>query len=151
VAKTVEALKVILALWSEESVTHHGRFYDLEGAVLLPKPVQAPYPRLLFGSQGRRMLKMTGKYGDILYVPPWAQAKTTEIITDVKESSEKAGRKAPSLMLGTMDSRTYNTSEYAKEIEAAAKMGAEYYTIAFPREDPASMSRFSDEVMPSYR
>ncbi len=150
VAKTVEALKVILALWSEESVTHHGRFYDLDGAVLLPKPVQAPHPRLLFGSEGRRMLKMTGQYGDIFYVPPWAQAKAGEMITKVKEASEKAGRKTPALMLGIMDSRAYNVSEYAKGVEAAAKMGAEYYTIAFPRDDSTSMSRYSDEVMPSY-
>jgi probable F420-dependent oxidoreductase len=151
VARTVEALKVILALWSGESVTHHGRFYDLEGAVLLPKPVQTPHPRLLFGSEGSRMLKMTGRYGDIFYIPPWSQGKAGETITMVREASEKAGRKTPALMLGTMDSRKYNASEYAKDIEATAKMGAGYYTIAFPRDDPASMSRFSDEVMPSYR
>jgi alkanesulfonate monooxygenase SsuD/methylene tetrahydromethanopterin reductase-like flavin-dependent oxidoreductase (luciferase family) len=147
----VEALKVILALWSEGSVTHHGRFYDLEGAVLLPKPVQTPHLRLLFGSMGRRMLKMTGQYGDIFYVPPWAQAKTGEMITEVREASEKMGRKTPALMLGTMDSRVYSTPEYAKGVEAAAKMGAEYYTIAFPRDDPTSMNRFSNEVLPSYR
>ena len=151
VARTVEALKVILSLWSEESVTHHGRYYDLEGAVLLPKPVQTPHPKLLFGSQGSRMLKMTGRYGDILYVPPWSQAKAGETITEVREASEKAGRKVPALMLGTMESRVYNASEYAKGVEAAAKTGAEYYTIAFPRDDPTSMNRFSDEVMPSYQ
>jgi alkanesulfonate monooxygenase SsuD/methylene tetrahydromethanopterin reductase-like flavin-dependent oxidoreductase (luciferase family) len=150
VAKTVEALKVVLALWSQEGVTHHGRFYDLEGAVLLPKPVQTPHPRLLFGSQGSRMLRITGQYGDIFYVPPWAQAKTAEMIAEVKEASEKAGRKAPALMLGTMDSRTYTATEYAKGVESAAKIGAEYYTIAFPRDDPTSMYRFSEEVMPSY-
>jgi alkanesulfonate monooxygenase SsuD/methylene tetrahydromethanopterin reductase-like flavin-dependent oxidoreductase (luciferase family) len=151
VARTVEALKVILALWSEESVTHHGRFYDLEGAVLLPKPVQVPHPRLLFGSEGRRMLKTTGRYGDIFYVPPWSRGKAGETIKEVREASEEAGRKMPALMLGTMDSRAYNASEYAKGVEAAANMGAEYYTIAFPRDDPTSMNRFSDEVIPSYQ
>jgi hypothetical protein len=96
------------------------------------------------------MLRITGQYGDIFYVPPWAQAKTAEMIAEVKEASEKAGRKAPALMLGTMDSRTYTATEYAKGVESAAKIGAEYYTIAFPRDDPTSMYRFSEEVMPSY-
>ena len=150
VAKTVEALKLILNLWSEECVTHHGRFYDIDGAVLLPKPLQTPHPRLLFGSQGRRMLKLTGLYGDIFFVPPWAQMKAGEMIAVVREASEKAGRKEPALMLGTMDSRAYIASEYAKGVEIAAKMGAVYYTIAFPRDDPTSMNRFADEVMPSY-
>lgn len=151
VGKTVEALKVMIALWSEESVTHHGRFYDLEGAVLLPKPVQRPHPRLLFGSQGKRMLRLTGRYGDIFFVPPWSQAKAGETIAEVRAAADEAGRDAPALMLGTMDGRAYSASEYAGGVEAAAKLGAEYYAVAFPRDDPTAMSRFSDEVMPSYR
>jgi alkanesulfonate monooxygenase SsuD/methylene tetrahydromethanopterin reductase-like flavin-dependent oxidoreductase (luciferase family) len=151
VGKTVEALKLILALWSEGSVTHHGKHYDVEGAVLMPKPLQKPHPRLLFGSQGRRMLRLTGRYGDILYVPPWLQGKVVETISEVRAAADEAGHKMPSVMLGMMDSRGYSASEYAKGVEAAAKIGAEYYTVAFPRDDPTAMSRFSDEVMPSYR
>ena len=151
VGKTVEALNVILALWSEDSVTHHGKFYDLEGAVLSPKPIQRPHPRLLFGSQGKRMLRMTGRYGDIYFVPPWAQAKSMEIIAEVRTAAEEASRKVPALMLGVMDSRAYSASEYAHGVEEAAKIGAEYYAIAFPREDPTAMSRFSNEVMRSYQ
>ncbi len=151
VGKTLEALKVILALWSEGSVTHHGRFYDLDGAVLLPKPVQKPHPKLLFGSQGKRMLKLTGHYGDIFFVPPWSLAKAGEIISEVKAAADEASRAWPALMLGTMDSRVYNASEYASSVDVASKMGAEYYAVAFPRDDPEAMGRFSDEVLPSYR
>jgi hypothetical protein len=50
-----------------------------------------------------------------------------------------------------MDSRVYSAAEYARAVEVAAEAGAEYYTVAFPRDDPTAMSRFSDEVMPSYR
>jgi alkanesulfonate monooxygenase SsuD/methylene tetrahydromethanopterin reductase-like flavin-dependent oxidoreductase (luciferase family) len=151
VGKTIEALKLILALWTEGSVTHRGKYYDVEDAVLMPKPLQRPYPRLLFGSQGKRMLRLTGRYGDILYVPPWIQGKVEETVEVVKESAAEAGRAAPSLMLGMMDSRVYSTAEYARAVEAAAEAGAKYYSVAFPRDDPTAMSRFSDEVMPSYR
>jgi alkanesulfonate monooxygenase SsuD/methylene tetrahydromethanopterin reductase-like flavin-dependent oxidoreductase (luciferase family) len=150
VAKTVEALKVILALWSEESVTHHGRFYDLEGAVLSPKPLQKPHPRLLFGSQGKRMLKLTGQYADMFFVPPWVQGKVQDLISEVESAAEEAGRVGPALMLGTMDAKAYSLKEYAAGIEDAAELGARYYAVAFPRDDPTAMSRFSEEVMPSY-
>jgi alkanesulfonate monooxygenase SsuD/methylene tetrahydromethanopterin reductase-like flavin-dependent oxidoreductase (luciferase family) len=150
VARTVEALKVILSLWSEESVTHHGRFYDLEGAVLSPKPVQKPHPRLLFGSQGKRMLRLTGQFGDMFFVPPWVQGNVQDLIQGVESTAEKAGRVGPALMLGIMDSRAYDPKEYAVGIEGAAELGARFYAVAFPRSDPTAMSRFSDEVMPSY-
>jgi len=38
----------------------------------------------------------------------------------------------------------------AAGIEGAAELGARFYAVAFPRDDPKAMSRFSDEVMPSY-
>jgi len=41
-AKTDEALRVITALWSGETVTHHGRHYRVEGVRLAPPPVQRP-------------------------------------------------------------------------------------------------------------
>ena len=151
VGKIVEALKLVLDLWSKDSVTLHGKYYDVEGAVLQPKPMQKPHPRLLFGSQGKRMLRLTGRYGDIVYVPPWLQEKVADTVATVKAAADEAGRKPPALMLGIMDSRGYSSSEYSKGIEAAAKAGAEYYTVAFPRDDLTAMSRFSDEVMPSYR
>lgn len=151
VDKTVEALKLTLDLWSKDAVTLHGKYYDIEGAVLQPKPMQKPYPRLLFGSQGKRMLRLTGRYGDIVYVPPWLQGKVEDTVAAVKAAADEAGRKSPALMLGIMDSRGYSAAEYSKGIEAAAKAGAEYYTVAFPRDDSTAMSRFSDEVMPSYR
>jgi alkanesulfonate monooxygenase SsuD/methylene tetrahydromethanopterin reductase-like flavin-dependent oxidoreductase (luciferase family) len=151
VGKTVEALKLILDLWSEDSVTHHGKHYEVDGAVLLPKPVQKPHPRLLFGSQGKRMLRLTGRYGDIVYVPPWIQEKIFDTVTTVKAAADEAGRKPPSLMLGIMDSRNYNATEYSRGIDAAEKAGAEYYTVAFPRDDPNALKKFSEDVMPSYK
>jgi len=39
-----EELEVIRALWSQDEVTYHGRFYQLDGATMSPKPVQKPLP-----------------------------------------------------------------------------------------------------------
>jgi probable F420-dependent oxidoreductase len=44
VARFREQLELIRALWSQEKVTHHGRFYHLEGARLGIQPAQTKLP-----------------------------------------------------------------------------------------------------------
>jgi probable F420-dependent oxidoreductase len=44
VARFREQIELIRALWSQDKVTHHGRFYDVEDAKLGIHPVQKPLP-----------------------------------------------------------------------------------------------------------
>ena len=44
VARLREQIDLIRALWSQEKVTHHGRFYHLDDAKLGIRPVQQPLP-----------------------------------------------------------------------------------------------------------
>ncbi len=44
VARFREQIDLIRALWSEEKVTHHGRFYHLDDAKLGIRPLQQPLP-----------------------------------------------------------------------------------------------------------
>jgi probable F420-dependent oxidoreductase len=44
VARFREQIDLIRALWSQEKVTHHGRFYHLDGGRLGVRPVQKPLP-----------------------------------------------------------------------------------------------------------
>jgi probable F420-dependent oxidoreductase len=43
VSRFREELDIIRALWTEEKVTYHGRFYNLENEMMAPKPVQKPH------------------------------------------------------------------------------------------------------------
>lgn len=47
--RTDEALEIIKRLWTEEEVSHEGRYYALREARLMPKPVQKPHPKILIG------------------------------------------------------------------------------------------------------
>jgi alkanesulfonate monooxygenase SsuD/methylene tetrahydromethanopterin reductase-like flavin-dependent oxidoreductase (luciferase family) len=153
VDKTIEALKLMIRLWTEEEVTFKGRFYDVKGAVLDPKPVQKPHPRLLFGSTGDRMLGLTGRYADICFIPPWASHQREEIRSRVMEAATGANRAGDvAFMTGEMGAQgPYDSEEHAAEVEAAAEWGASYYTTAFPRDSLIeAMRRFTEDVMPSY-
>ena len=46
-----EQLEVITRLWTEDSVSHAGKFYRLTGVSLDPKPVQKPYPPIWWGGR----------------------------------------------------------------------------------------------------
>jgi alkanesulfonate monooxygenase SsuD/methylene tetrahydromethanopterin reductase-like flavin-dependent oxidoreductase (luciferase family) len=67
VDRFAEGLHVITSLLrSDEPVTFAGRFYQLQGAQLLPRPQRPGGPRILVGGNGRRrILPLVAQYADI--------------------------------------------------------------------------------------
>ena len=60
-----EAVQVIKKMWTEETATFDGKFYQLRNAYCNPKPLQKPHPPIMIGGSGeRRTLKIVAKYGD---------------------------------------------------------------------------------------
>lgn len=58
-----EALPLIRRLWAEESVTHHGRFYDFSDITVVPKPVQTP-PEVWLGGQAPSELRRVARLAE---------------------------------------------------------------------------------------
>jgi len=67
VARFEEGLEVVTRLLkSDEPVTYEGRFYQLRGATLLPRPQRPGGPRILIGGNGpKRTLPLVARYADI--------------------------------------------------------------------------------------
>jgi len=59
VSRFEEGFEIIRRLLGGESVTHHGRFYDLDECVLLPPSQRPGGPGLMVGSNSPRMLSIT--------------------------------------------------------------------------------------------
>ncbi len=59
-----EALSIIKGLWTEDKVTFKGKYYSVDDAVCLPKPVQKPHPTILVGGGGDKMLRVIAKYAN---------------------------------------------------------------------------------------
>jgi alkanesulfonate monooxygenase SsuD/methylene tetrahydromethanopterin reductase-like flavin-dependent oxidoreductase (luciferase family) len=59
-----EALTVMKKLWTEDKVTFKGKYYSVDNAVSLPRPVQKPYPPILVGGGGDKMLRVIAKHAN---------------------------------------------------------------------------------------
>jgi alkanesulfonate monooxygenase SsuD/methylene tetrahydromethanopterin reductase-like flavin-dependent oxidoreductase (luciferase family) len=62
-ARLRESIGVVKRLFTEESVTHDGRFSTLKGAKLSPKPVQQPHPPLWIGARAPTAIKNAARLG----------------------------------------------------------------------------------------
>jgi len=60
-----EACQVLDMLWTRERSTFKGRYYQLDDAPLMPKPVQKPRPELMIGGGGEKVtLKIVARWAD---------------------------------------------------------------------------------------
>ncbi|UCH02763.1 MAG: LLM class flavin-dependent oxidoreductase [Candidatus Bathyarchaeota archaeon] len=153
VDKTIEALDIMTRLWTEDSVSHESQYYTMKNAVLEPKPVQKPYPKLLFGSSGNRMLRLTGKMGDYCFIPPWLMQNAAQVREIVLKAAKEAGRTDKLEFIGGIMAAIapYNTKEYTKIVEMAEKSRATVCNIAFPRDTIVEdIKKFTKEILSSY-
>jgi alkanesulfonate monooxygenase SsuD/methylene tetrahydromethanopterin reductase-like flavin-dependent oxidoreductase (luciferase family) len=51
VSRLTEGIEIIRRLWTEDHVTHHGRHWRFDDVTIRPRPLQAPRPPILIGSQ----------------------------------------------------------------------------------------------------
>jgi probable F420-dependent oxidoreductase len=93
VARFTEGLRLMKALWTEPRVTFDGRFWQLKGAAMEPKPFQKPYPPIWFGANHPAALRRAVRYGDGFFgAGSTTTARFAEQVPIVREALDEAGR-----------------------------------------------------------
>jgi alkanesulfonate monooxygenase SsuD/methylene tetrahydromethanopterin reductase-like flavin-dependent oxidoreductase (luciferase family) len=152
VDKTYEGLDLIIQLWTKDKVDFDGKYYQAKGAILDPKPLQKPYPKILFGSRGTRMLKLAGQYANICFIPPWPGANPDEMKEIVLEAARIHNRTQElEFMAGNMGPS--DIGEYPTKVEQAVNSGAGYFLASFQRSPniTETIKKFAEEIIPSFR
>ncbi|HYY92521.1 MAG TPA: LLM class flavin-dependent oxidoreductase [Candidatus Dormibacteraeota bacterium] len=158
VSKTEEGLRLILDLWTKKEVDFNGKYYHAKGGVLEPKPVQRPHPLLLFGGSGRRMLRLAGKYGNIVFLQPDLKldvADAKKIVLETAKENMRTG-KLSFAMGSPMNESGHGPAKYSPErfrqaVSEAEKSGCEYFDFSIPDAGMLeSMNDFAKNVMQTF-
>jgi F420-dependent oxidoreductase-like protein len=98
-ARLQEGVEVVTRLLrSDEPVTFEGKFFQLRGATLLPRPQRPGGPAILIGGNGiKRTLPLAARYADVwnaTFIGPDAFRERTQLLDELLQ---KAGRKPDSV------------------------------------------------------
>jgi len=95
-----EALRVMKALWTEPEVTVAGRFWQLDGASIAPRPVQEPHPPIWFGGSHPDALRRAVRHGDGFFgAGSQTTAQFAEQVRVVRVALDEEGRDPASFRL----------------------------------------------------
>ncbi|MCP5180097.1 MAG: TIGR03560 family F420-dependent LLM class oxidoreductase [Pseudomonadales bacterium] len=162
-----EALTIIRSLWRDEETNFKGRYYDLQGAVCAPKPVN-PGMRIWIGGRGKsRTPRLAATYGDGYNLPYVSPETAAHRFAAMRRECEKRGRDPAevetSVNLGFyLGDRqpdvpadgciTGSVQQAIDRIGAYQDLGVQGLNIAFrPPVDWDGLSLFVDEVMSAFR
>ncbi len=63
-SRAVEQVQLMKRLWTEDNVTHKGKFFNVENLSVGPRPIQKPHPPIWTGGSAETALKRAGTWAD---------------------------------------------------------------------------------------
>jgi probable F420-dependent oxidoreductase len=119
-AMTDEAVPLMRRLWSEDAVTHRGRFYTTHELTILPKPKQQPTP-VWFGGRSPAAYRRVARLGDGFlgsYQPPSEAGKA---VCAIRQAATEYGRQVPEDHYGTIVPFHFGDTDVSAEIQTLVR------------------------------
>ena len=144
-----EAVEALDLLFSGEFVAYDGRHVHLDGARLLPRPVQQPHPPIWIGGRGeRRTLPLAARRADA-----WHAFGTLD---DMRRLSglldrlcEEAGRDPAAVLRATSLSLSGDLDEVRRTAEQWRDIGIGYLVCGWPTEGQGRVEEFVERILPA--
>lgn len=166
-----EYVDLVSRLLAQETTTFEGRFYQVRGAIVNPRPMQLPRPPITVAALGPRMMRLAARYADIWnsasFLPTFdEQLRETRARCDrLDEQCEAVGRDPATLRRSyTMfdaqarprgGSIAYYESreQFHEQVDQVLALGITEVGIYYPL-DPAQLPMFESialDVLPTLR
>ncbi len=102
ISSFTEGLELMKAAWSDEpTVTFHGRFRNVDGLPIQPKPVQRPHPPIWFGANAAKAIARAVRLGDaFLGAGSSTTASFVEAVRTVRTELEKQDKDPTGFTIG---------------------------------------------------
>jgi F420-dependent oxidoreductase-like protein len=136
-----EAVQVIKSLFEEPVTNFKGKYYDMQGTVCAPKPLQARLPIWIGGRGPKRTPRMAAQYANgfnVAYVPP---EELQQHYRQLDAACEKLGRD-PATM-----TRSVNLHFHMGADEAGAKAGRDRLLQFAPSRRQGAVTGTAQEVI----
>jgi probable F420-dependent oxidoreductase len=136
-----ERAEAMVAIWTEDEATYHGRYVNFDHIMSWPKPVQKPHPPLWIGGLGDKVLDRVLRYGDGWFPNSRDPAadRLAERIAELRRRGEEAGR-------GRIPVTHFGTRIDAGFVEALARAGVDRVLFMLPSAERAEVERAADEA-----
>ena len=124
-----EAVKILKGLFGETPVTFAGKHYAVTGVDGFPKPVQQPYPPLLIGGNGKRLLSLAAREANIIGLLmrthgsqlDMSTSTTTAMAQRLSWIREAAGERFNELEINTVVFNVVVTDDRQQAVEQVAQ------------------------------
>jgi alkanesulfonate monooxygenase SsuD/methylene tetrahydromethanopterin reductase-like flavin-dependent oxidoreductase (luciferase family) len=166
-----EYVEIVDRLLSNEVTTYKGRFYQVNGAVMDPRPVQQPRPPIVIAAMGPTMLKRAAECADNWNSISFASsfdgqvAETRDRSRLIEEHCATIGRDPAELrrsyLMLDMDARQrgglidyYESTEiFADRVRRLIDLGISEFGIGYPRrnEQLPVFEKIVTEVIPTLK
>jgi alkanesulfonate monooxygenase SsuD/methylene tetrahydromethanopterin reductase-like flavin-dependent oxidoreductase (luciferase family) len=91
-ARSNEMLALLARLWSEDHVSHEGKYYHYDDVTIAPKPKQNPLP-LWIGGSSEAAIDRTARYGNgWLAGAAQGPEQISRVVASIRERSAELGR-----------------------------------------------------------
>lgn len=124
-SRAVEAVQLMKRLWSEDNVTHKGRFYHIENVTIGPRPIQAAIP-IWTGGSAEVSLKRAGTWADGFICGSSAIAEFSSVWDKIANYALAAGRNPDAIEKACLTFIAINDDK-AKATASLAAYVSRYY------------------------
>lgn len=100
--RTDEAIELLRRLWTEDHVTHEGRYYHLTDVSITPKPKFQPYPPIWIGGRTKFAWERVARLGDGWLVSSVTPDEVGEGVKVIKDGLTENGRQIEDDHYGVM-------------------------------------------------
>lgn len=125
-SRAEEAIKLMKRLWSEEGVTHKGRFFQVENLTIGPRPVQIPHPPIWMGGGAEVVLKRAARLADGYICGSSAIHEFPSVWEKISGFAQAAGRNPREIERAGLTFMAIDENR-AKAVEACAAYLQRYY------------------------
>ena len=91
-ARTNESLAIMKRLWTEDDVSVEGRFTQLSGVTLAPKPKQRPHPPIWISGRSEAAMRRCARYGNGWLPYMYTPERLADSLAAIAGFADAAGR-----------------------------------------------------------